>query len=110
LLNILIMEDGFKAAGGDPFIGRRLASLFHAAGFERVELTPCLSPALSNVQAVAGFAQRRLADPEFVARVVRRGWITVEQLVVLAGAIRVWSDSNESVVALGECTAIGWKP
>src|SRR5215831_2648810 len=58
LINSLIMEDGFKSVGGDPFIGRRLATLLHAAGFERVELTPSLSPALSNVQAAAGFVQR----------------------------------------------------
>lgn len=110
LINALIMEDGFKSAGGDPFIGRRLATLLHAAGFERVEVAPSLSPALSNVQVVAGFAQRRLADPEFVARVVRRGWITAEQIAGLAGAVHVWSESNESVVAVGECMAIGWKP
>jgi hypothetical protein len=59
LLNSLIMKDGFKAASGGPFMGRRLATLFYAAGFELVELTPWLSPALSDVQAVAGFAQRR---------------------------------------------------
>jgi SAM-dependent methyltransferase len=110
LLNRLIIEDGFKSAGGDPCIGRRLGTLLHAAGFERLELTPALSPALSNVQAVAGFAQRRLNDPEFVARVVRRGWITAEQIAELARAILVWSESDESVVAVGECMAIGWKP
>jgi hypothetical protein len=110
LLNLLVAEDGFKSAGGDPFIGRRLGTLLHAAGFERLELTSAISPALSNVQAIAGFAQRRLNDPEFVARVVRRGWITAEQSAELARATLVWSESDESVVAFGECIAIGWKP
>ena len=110
LLNYLIIEDGFKSAGGDPFIGRRLANLLHAADFERVEATPCLSPALSDVQTVAGFAQRRLTDPQFIARVVRRGWITAEEIADLARAVRVWSESHESVVAIGECIVIGWKP
>ncbi|MBV9173218.1 MAG: hypothetical protein JOZ81_24400, partial [Chloroflexi bacterium] len=49
----------------------------------------------------------RLNDPEFVARVVRRGWITAEQIAELAPAILVWSQSDESVVAVGECMAIG---
>src|SRR5262249_16407389 len=49
LLNRLVMEDGFKSARRDPFIGRRLGTLLHAAGFERLELTPALSPALSHV-------------------------------------------------------------
>src|SRR5262249_41688781 len=110
LTNSLIMEDGFKSVGGDPFIGRRLATLLHAAGFERVELPPSLSPALSNVQAAAGFVQRRLADPEFVERVVRRGWVTAEQVANLTRAVQVLGESDESVIAVSECIAIGWKP
>jgi len=110
MFNNVVIEDAYKSAGSDPFIGRRLATLLHAAGFERVELSAAYSPALSNVQAIAAFAQQRLADREFVARVVRRGWITAEQLADVARAVQVWSESEESIVALAECIAIGWKP
>jgi|SRR5579859_1332844 len=110
LINSLVIEDAFKSGGSDPFVGRRLGTLLHAAGFERVELWPSYSPALSNVQAIAALVQKWLTDPEYVARVVRRGWITAEQLAELPRAVQVWSESEESIVAVAECIAIGWKP
>jgi ubiquinone/menaquinone biosynthesis C-methylase UbiE len=110
LFNRVLIEDAFTAAGGDAFIGRRLGTLLDEAGFERVQLAPGYAPALSNVQAVAGFVLARLADTAFTARVVRRGWITAEQLSSMPRAVEAWRDSRASLIAVAECTALGWKP
>jgi SAM-dependent methyltransferase len=109
LFNHLLIEDAFKSVGGDPCIGRRLGTLLMEAGFERVQLTPGYAPALSDVQAGAAFVLARLADASFVERVVRRGWITAEQLSALPKAVEAWRDSSSSVVAVAECMAVAWK-
>jgi SAM-dependent methyltransferase len=109
LFNSLLIED-WKAAGGDPFLGRRLGLLLREAGFERLELTPNCAPALSIPEVWAGAAQRLETEPEFAARSVQRGCITAEQVVGLADAIQQWAASPDSAVAAAECTAIGWKP
>lgn len=108
-LNRLTIED-WKSRGGDPFLGRRLGELLREAGFERVELLAGCAPALSNRQAVGAFARRRLAEPDFIQRVVERRWITLEQLREIEEAIRIWAASDDSVVALAECAAIARKP
>jgi SAM-dependent methyltransferase len=109
LLNDLILEDAFKAVGGDPFIGERLAVLLNEAGFTHVQLRPGYAPALSNVHAIAAFLLARLNDRAFADSVVRRGWITAEQLSGMAAAVEVWRASDSSVAAMAECTAIAWK-
>lgn len=110
LINNLVIEDGFKSSGGDPFIGRRLATLLREAGFERVETAPSYSPALSDVRTLAAFALRRLGDPEFTARVVRRGWVTAEQISEMSRVVEAWEGSDDSVGAVAECMAIALKP
>jgi hypothetical protein len=105
----LIINDAYIAVGGDPFIGRRLATLLAEAGFEDMQLTPSYAPALSNVHAVAAFVLARLSDAAFTERVVRRGWITAERLTEMAGEVEVWRDSKSSVFAVAECMAIAWR-
>jgi SAM-dependent methyltransferase len=82
---------------------------FDVAHFKRVQLRPGNAPALSNVHAIAEFGLARLNDCAFADSVVRRGWISAEQLSGMAAAVEAWRASDSSVVAMAECTAIGWK-
>jgi parallel beta-helix repeat protein len=52
----------------------------------------------------------RLTDAAFWERVVRRGWISTEQLSEMARAITAWRKSAASVIGLAECMALAWKP
>jgi hypothetical protein len=105
----LVIEDAFKSVGGDPFIGRRLGTLLLDAGFERIEVAAGYSPAISNVAATAAWCLGRLSDAAFCARVVRRGWISAEQLADMPAAISAWRDSPAAVVGVAECMGLGWK-
>jgi hypothetical protein len=67
----LVIEDAFKSVGGDPLIGRRLGTLSLDAGFERVEVTPGYSPAISNVSLSTRMAESRCFSP--CARAINSG-------------------------------------
>jgi len=109
LFNSLVIEDAFKSVGGDAFIGRRLGTLLRDAGFERLEITPAYALTFSNARALAGWALARLADGEFAERVVRRGWISAEEMADLPKSIETWGNDETSVVAAAECMVLGWK-
>jgi ubiquinone/menaquinone biosynthesis C-methylase UbiE len=110
LFNGLVIEDAFKSVGGDPFIGRRLGTLLRDAGFERLDVTPAYALTFSNARGLAAWVLARLGDAAFSERVVRRGWISAEQLADLSKSIKAWGESDTSVAAVAECTALGWKP
>jgi SAM-dependent methyltransferase len=102
--------DDIAVSGGDPFIGRRMKSLLVAFGFERVDALPSFSPALSSVQAIGALFSRRLQEPDFVERVVKRGRHSADRLREMAGEIARWMNDDSSIVGISECTALGWKP
>ena len=85
-------------------------SLRGAAGFERVDALPSFSPALSSVQAIGALFSRRLQEPDFVERVVKRGRHSADRLREMAGEIARWMNDDSSIVGISECTALGWKP
>jgi SAM-dependent methyltransferase len=104
-----VAAEGIKAAGGDPFLGRRLLGLVREAGFERLEAMPGYSSALSDVTAGAVAMRSAFGQPNFRAIALECG-ISAEQLAQLADAISTWATSKDSVAALAERTVIGWKP
>jgi hypothetical protein len=73
-------------------------------------MTPGYSPALSSCEAVLAFGRARLGDADFRERVVRRGWISREQLESLGPAMESWAANPGSVIGVAECTATAWKP
>ncbi len=108
-LNALIMAD-WRAAGGDPSLGRELPRLLHDAGFVPIESAAGYSPALSAPAVMSRFAVGRLQEPEFTARVVQAGWITEARVAQLSSEIQEWAAKPYAVAALAECVAVGRKP
>jgi hypothetical protein len=52
----------------------------------------------------------RLTEPDFVARVIKRGLAQRDQLEAMHGAFSVWPDSPGAFCALPHVEVIGRKP
>jgi ubiquinone/menaquinone biosynthesis C-methylase UbiE len=100
----------WRAEGGDPCIGRRLAALLGEAGFVRIQQRAVYSAALGEVKSAARQMLSTLERPELQARAVARGWITAAMWDRLHDDITVWAASDASIAAFAECSAIAWKP
>jgi SAM-dependent methyltransferase len=100
----------WRAYGGDPCLGRRLATMLREAGFESIDQQPVYSAVLADVRASAKFMLSALERPEHRARAVTRGWMTGARWDRLAEEITTWADSADSIAAFAECRAIASKP
>ncbi len=105
-----IAEASVRTWRSDPMLGLRLPALLRENGFIRVETAPGYAPALSSPKANLALMERFSHEPEMVERLIQMGIATSEDLPRLLEEIRVWGESEESVVAFAECRAIGWKP
>jgi hypothetical protein len=103
-----IMIAQIQEAGADPFIGKRLGTLFADAGLERVEVAPTYSTTFS-ARVIANFFGQRLREPDFTGWAIARGLETRESLEHLMRDLERWGESPASIAAICECTALGWK-
>jgi ubiquinone/menaquinone biosynthesis C-methylase UbiE len=99
-----------RANGGDPCLGRRLATLLREAGFEHIDQRPCYCAALADVRATARVMLSALERPEARARALTHGGITAATFDRLAEEITTWAASEDSIAAFAECSAIAWRP
>ena len=100
----------WRADGGDPCIGRRLAALLNEAGFVQIRQLPVYSAALGHLKTTAQHMLSALERPELRARAVALGWITAARWDRLSDEIALWASNDQSVAAFAECSAIGRKP
>lgn len=99
-------------AGSDPYRGRALRGLLHAAGFERVAATT-KSFCHGTDAAVKSFGLGRAADcrDEWYARAAQKyGLATGDDLASMEQAWIAWSESPAAYAAFAWCRAVGWKP
>jgi ubiquinone/menaquinone biosynthesis C-methylase UbiE len=100
----------WRADGGDPCLGRRLATLLREAGFEQIEQQPRYSPALADPKTTASVIVSMLERPDARARVVGRGWMTGATWDRLAEDITTWAAAEDAIAAFAECAATASKP
>ena len=100
----------WRADGGDPCFGRRLAALLNEAGFVHIRQLPIYSAALGDVRTTAQHMLSALGRPELRERAVVRGWISAARWDQLSDEIALWASNDHSVAAFAECSAIGQKP
>jgi ubiquinone/menaquinone biosynthesis C-methylase UbiE len=100
--------EAWRAAAGDPALGKRLGTLFRAAGFARIDVMPgCLS-LFSTRESVVTYFTRVFNEPATKSRVLELG-VTPEQLQRVLEELAQWGASEDSVASFAECRAIGFK-
>jgi SAM-dependent methyltransferase len=99
-------------AGSDPYRGRALRGLLHAAGFERVVATTKYVCHGTDA-AVKSFGIGRAADcrDEWYASAAQKYRLaTSSDLDTMEQAWMEWSESPAAYAAFAWCRALGWKP
>jgi ubiquinone/menaquinone biosynthesis C-methylase UbiE len=99
-------------AGSDPYRGRALRGLLHAAGFERIVATTKYICHGTDT-AVQSFGMGRAADcrDEWYASAAQKyGLATSSDLQAMEQAWMEWSESPAAYAAFAWCRALGWKP
>jgi SAM-dependent methyltransferase len=99
-------------AGSDPYRGRALRGLLHAAGFERVAATTKMFSHGMDA-AVKTFGMGRAADcrdPWYASAAQKYSLATGADLAAMEQAWIAWSESPSAYVAFAWCRALGWKP
>jgi hypothetical protein len=96
----------------DPYRGRALRGLLHAAGFERIEAsTKYLS--YGTTESVRSFGLGRAEDcrdEEYREAAQRRGLATAAELDATERAWESWSEAPDAFAAFAWGRALGWKP
>ena len=99
-------------SGTSPYVGKRLRSLLHEAGFVRCESTARAvhhgTPA--EVAGVGAFTGSLLARPEAVETVTAQGWATASELEVMVQAWNEWAAEPGAFLARFWCEALAWVP
>ncbi len=99
-------------AGSDPYRGRALRGLLHAAGFEHVVATTKYVCHGTDA-AVKSFGMGRAADCRdawYASGAQKHGLATSDDLHAMEQAWRTWSESDAAYAAFAWCRALGWKP
>ena len=99
-------------AGSDPYRGRALRGLLHAAGFERVAATTKMFSHGTDA-AVKTFGMGRVADCRdqwYTTAAQQYGLASSDELATMEQAWIAWSESPAAYVAFAWCRALGWKP
>jgi ubiquinone/menaquinone biosynthesis C-methylase UbiE len=107
-VNQLLVED-IKYAGGDPFVGRRLAELLTEGGFIDIECSPSVSLALSVPSVIGRVFANRLRDSAFGERTVKHGLESQQRLERMLPELDYWAHSPMSIVAIAESIALARK-
>jgi ubiquinone/menaquinone biosynthesis C-methylase UbiE len=96
--------------GADPFIGRRLRSLLHDLGLQRVEAGASYEchGSSESVQLVAETALSYFSGP-FAEQVVALGWMERSDMEQVSAAWRAWGENPHAFWARSWCEAVGWK-
>lgn len=99
-------------AGSDPYRGRALRGLLHAAGFERV-IASTKYVCHGTDAAVKSFGMGRAADCRdegYASAAQKYGLATSSDLDTIEQAWVEWSGSPAAYAAFAWCRALGWKP
>jgi ubiquinone/menaquinone biosynthesis C-methylase UbiE len=102
------LRDESAARGTDFLIGGRLRALLREAGFERVASEPGYSAAMSDAKRVGAMMRASYAG-NYRPMLMRQG-LSVERCDELLDEISIWAESEDSIIALAQCSVIGWKP
>ena len=108
------MEVHFKTwyrNGGEPRMGRRLRSLFNAAGVADLQVTAavwCYATLEETTDWGESYAQRLLASP-MGERPVEYGYATREDVEAMAAAFRAWAAHPDAFWAFTQVEALARK-
>jgi ubiquinone/menaquinone biosynthesis C-methylase UbiE len=96
--------------GADPFIGRRLRSLLHELGMQRIEAGASYE-CHGNSESVqrAGETAESYFSGQFAEQVVALGWMEESEVEQIKSTWRTWSENPHAFWARTWCEVVGWK-
>ena len=97
--------------GRDLHVGLHHSAMLLEAGFSRVEQTASFvcNSTREQVQSLADLLSARFSQPEFVDRVVGRGFTDQRAVQEFLANLKVWREHPASSDAWAWCEAVGWK-
>ncbi|MCH8063718.1 MAG: methyltransferase domain-containing protein [Chloroflexi bacterium] len=112
-----VREQVWRLNGGDPRLGRRLAAMLRAAGFNRVQTTASYNmygnfenaEHFGGVENIGEFFARYAELPQFTERAQEHGYADAEELRGFAKASRSWGRHPDALWAYSNFEAVGWK-
>ena len=109
-----LWERVVRQRGGDPRRARHHRRLLQEAGFVRCEGYATVGAGgdfgtSDRTHFAARALVNQLAEPQFVADVIGRGWVSREALDAMIAAVHAWGEQPDAFLAFLACAAVGWR-
>ena len=109
--SLKLQERLLQYKGGDPFIGRKLRGLLHAAKFIKVHVGASWDYAGTEDQVafVSSLLSSSFTDGGLVRQLLDLGWSTYESLQEMAAEWLKWKNDPSAILGIARCEGIGYK-
>jgi ubiquinone/menaquinone biosynthesis C-methylase UbiE len=106
-----IYEADWESVGGHPRLGRYLRGLLTEAGFVDVAASASYDvySTLESLRFVSQIGAARVAEPDFVERVIERGLASADDLEAMHTAWLAWPEFSNAFYAIAHGEAVGRK-
>ena len=112
-----VREQVWRSNGGNSRLGRQLAVMLLANGFNSVQATASYNiygnfenaEPLGEIENIGEFFANYAERPHFMERAQERAYANAEELERFAKALRAWGDHPDLLWAYSNFEAVGWK-